>query len=1189
MHLKGLEMQGFKSFPDKINVAFNNGITAIVGPNGSGKSNIADAVRWVMGEMSTKTLRGVKMEDVIFDGTQDRKSVGFAEVSLTIDNADHVLPLEYSDVTVTRRYFRSGESEYYINKAPVRLKDINELFMDTGLGRDGYSIIGQGRIAEILSVKSEDRRQIFEEAAGISKYRYRKEEAERKLAATEENLIRLRDIVAELEERIEPLKEQAANARQFLDLREEKKVLEVSVWLDGIEKIKNGMDTLEQNYNIAKQNLDNADRNLEELENEIDKTFNDTKEHTVTIDNIRNEIKLIEEDASGKDSFVAVLLNDISHNEEKVERIRTDIENDINRAGEIDAQTEGKRAAIAQLQEGVVSLEGELNNILTESEKANKIAGEFSEQIEKIRENITAATLGITDLKIKESSLISGIDGLKIRLTDIDTGDIGRLSELTSTREAKKVCADGITERENKQNALKNIISGHQLKMSTKEEKTVKNRQKRDSLNLKYNEKTQRIQMLSDMEKHFEGFGNSIRAVMDEAKRGGLKGIYGPVSSLIRVKDEFSLAVETALGGAIQNIVTETENDAKAAIYYLKSGNMGRATFLPLSSVKGGTLSDNDIAVKDGFIGIASSLLEYEKKYDGVIASLLGRTAVVEHIDNAIKLAQKTGYRFRIVTLDGQIVNAGGSLTGGSVVKNAGVLSRANEIERLKAELNKIKEELEATETELKTQEAELAQAKAYLEGANAEFRVLEDELIKERTTLSHFDVLIEGLERTKQDAQNEKASINAQLKSMGDELKAVNKGIEEAELKERAAQEELSLITGSHGDIAAERERLSQTVNDKKMEIISVKKDIEAAHEAIKELENQKAVQFLSKDKKESEINDINTEITNIKSQIETLTGEAKTLRNSAVGKKADIEKLITERENAEQRITELRSREKEKIEHKNKYVAEVERLEGKKANVQIEYDAIIMKLWDEYELTFTEAQKLKTELESIAKVNRRINEIKSAVRALGDVNVGAIEEYKQVKERYEFLTVQVDDLIRAKTDLEKIVADLTDQMRNIFSEQFKVINMHFNNTFRELFEGGSAGLVLNDPSDVLSSGIEINVVPPGKIIKHLSMLSAGEQAFVAIALYFAILKVRPTPFCILDEIETALDDVNVVRFAEYLRRLTKDTQFIAITHRRGTMEEADTLYGVTMQEKGVSKLLTINVNEIEERLKIS
>lgn len=1188
MLLKGLEIQGFKSFPDKINISFNDGITAIVGPNGSGKSNIADAVRWVMGEQSTKTLRGVKMEDVVFDGTSDRKPLGFAEVSLTIDNSDKGLQSEYNEITVTRKYFRSGESEYFINKTPVRLKDINEMFMDTGLGRDGYSIIGQGRIAEILSVKSEERRQIFEEAVGISKYRYRKVEAERRLLSTEDNLCRLRDIVTELEERIRPLKEQSDKARKFLDLREEKKSLEVNVWLDGIDKIKDGIKKLEEDCEYAKLNLEEADRVLAKTEKDIDESYEATKTHSSGIDNIRNEMKTIEEEVSSKEALTAVLKNDLSHNEDKVLRLRDELSNDSNKANEIDLQIDAKNTSILLLSKAVEDLEAQLNHVLLHSEMVSQSAVEVNSQIESLRNEISSKTSLITDLKIKESYLNSNIEGSAIRANEINENFIQRQENFEKALLDKEQTDNRIKEQEEKQSSINNIISGYNLKLATKESKTFKSKQKRDELTLKYNEKSNKINLLSDMEKHYEGFFGSVKAVMDESIHGGLKGILGPVSSLIKVKDEYSLAIETVLGNAIQNIVTINEDNAKIAINFLKSSGSGRATFLPLSSIKGTVISESDISNNSGFIGLASNLIDYEAKYDEIIKSLLGRTVVVEYLDNAIALSKKTNYRYRIVTLDGQIINAGGSMTGGSTVKNAGVLSRVNQIAKLKEELIIIKKELETIENELKANEIDLASSFAYIDGANAEFRVLEEELIKDRTSLTHYELLIANIKTSIEDINKEKSMQSTQINEWNNELNKVREEILIFEKDEKLAEDKLFELSGNQATVVKDKEKLSLAISEKKMEIISVKKDIEAALSVIDELNSQKNEQNLSLERKEQEINEILASKEQIDGQINLLLYEVVLLKNSLVEKQNQIAGVSELRLSAEKRITELRQSEKSAIELKNKLTAVSERLEGRKANIQIEYDGFIARLWDEYELTLSEAEKLRTQLESKTNANKRINEIKSSIKTLGDVNVSSIEEYKLVKDRYEFLTVQVTDLIKAKSDLEKIIFDLTEQMRGIFSNQFKVINSHFSITFKELFGGGTAELVLNDPSDVLSSGIEIIVAPPGKIIKHLSALSGGEQAFVAIALYFAILKVKPTPFCVLDEIEAALDEVNVVRFAEYLRKLTKGTQFIAITHRRGTMEEADMLYGVTMQEKGVSKMLAINVNEIEKHLKI-
>lgn len=1189
MYLKSLEIQGFKSFPDKTLLKFNDGITAIVGPNGSGKSNISDAIRWVLGEQSTKTLRGNKMEDVIFDGTQDRKGLGFAEVSLTLDNTDGTLPLEYNEVTVTRRYYRSGESEYMINKTVVRLKDIHELFMDTGLGRDGYSLIGQGRIAEVLSVKSDERRQIFEEAAGISKFRYRKLESEKKLSATEENLIRIKDILTELEDRVEPLREQAEKARKYLDLREERKGLEVSLWLDTIDKIVSGKTKLEEDYNNVKDELERAERIITDDERLIDDTYEKINEKSAQIDKAREEIRHFEEQAQQKEADAALVQNDIAHNEEIIQRIKNEIQEDINRIKSYDEQIAERKAEIDNITVSISMLNNELEALTTESEDIIKQTSEAYGKMDALKSETLKLTGEITDLKIKSSSMESSISAANENLERIKTDKENRTNELIEASDNLAELKKTIEEKLERKQSFGNIINGYELRVKTATDKLTKLTDEKTAASNALADKNFRINALKDMESHFEGFAASVKSVMQGASRGALQGIHGPVSSLIKVSDEYATAVETALGGNIQNIVTDTEEQAKAAIYYLKSSNAGRATFLPVSSVKGEIIVDNTVKTHTGFIGIASELVTADSIYSGIIKSLLGRTAVFENMDNAIALAKKTGYKFRLVTLDGQLINPGGSLTGGSAAKNSGILTRSNQIERLTAEAEQIKEKLKQIETTHKEQEAKLSKDRAYLDGVKAELRTLEEELIKDNSNLEHSNILVNGLKGAIEQYDLEADKLNKATETLKIEYNQIAEKLTELEKQANELEEEYNRLSDGHGNLAQLREKLTSDITEKKLAILEKQKDIDLQKASIAELEAGKKERAAQTGTKEQEITLLSEKNTALADIIKQANAEAVSLKEKAKEIQTGIAGMISEREGLEKSVGELRTRVKERQGDKDRLIREVERLEGKRENVSAEYDSLIAKLWDEYELTYTQATEMRTELESVAKAQKRINEIKASMKKLGDVNIGSIEEYKQVKERYEFLSGQTADLIKAKADLENIINDLTEQMKSIFAEQFKVINSNFDMTFKELFDGGKAELIMSDPSDILNSGIEIKVTPPGKIIKNLSALSGGEQSFVAIALYFAILKVRPTPFCVLDEIEAALDDVNVTRYAEYLRKLTCSTQFIVITHRRGTMEEADILYGVTMQEKGVSKLLTINVNEVVEKLNIT
>lgn len=1123
MYLKSLEVQGFKSFPDKTLLKFdggtgkNVGITAIVGPNGSGKSNISDAIRWVLGEQSTKTLRGSKMEDVIFDGTQERKSLGFAEVSLTLDNSDNMLPLDFNEVTITRRYYRSGESEYMINKKAVRLKDLNELFMDTGLGRDGYSIIGQGKIAEILSVKSDERRLIFEEAAGISKYRYRKHESEKKLNATEENLIRIKDILTELEERVEPLREQSEKARKFLDLREEKKELEVNLWLSLIDQNQSKKQKVQEDYNNIKAQLETTERIILEHENLIDDTYKKVQEKTAQIDKAREEIRRLEELSQAKDADAALIHNDINHNEDIINRIKTEMQEDFDRIKAYDSVIEERNREIDSITESINTLDKELEELISKSEEINLQTSAAYSKMDSIRNDTIKLTAEITDLKIKASSVNSSLTASKDSLEGLIKDRETKEEEHEKAQSALNELREKIKEAEDKKASFSNIISGYELKVKSGTDKLNRIAAEKQSTSSALSDKTMRINALKDMESHFEGFAASVKAVMQGAARGALRGIYGPVSSLIRVEDEYATAIETALGGSIQNIVTDNEEQAKSAIFYLKSTNSGRATFLPVTSVIGRSLADNNLQSYSGFIGIANDLVKCDNKYNGIVKSLLGRTAVFENMDSAIPVSKKTGYKYRIVTLDGQLINPGGSLTGGSAVRNSGILTRSNQIEKLTDEAKKLKIKLSETEQLYIEQEAKLSKEKAYLDGVQAEMRTVEEELIRLNSYIDHSIILINGLKDAIHQADAQKVKLNESIDSFITEYKTLSEKTQELENNASALEEEYNRLSDGHGNLSELREKLQSDISQKKIAIMEKRKDIDLKKTSIADVQSSICEREAQKVTKEQEISALIEKNVSLREIIKENKELAASLREQSKVISESINSSISEREELEKSTVTLRSKVKDIQTDKDKIIREVQRLESKRENVSAEYDSLIAKLWDEYELTYSQATELRKPLENISIAQRRISEIKSLIKKLGDVNIGAIEEYKQVKERYEFLKAQTDDLTKAKADLENIIENLTEQMKKIFSEQFKVINANFIITFIELFGGGKAELIISDPTDILNSGIEIRVEPPGKIIKNLSALSGGEQAFVAIALYFAILKVRPTPFACL------------------------------------------------------------------------
>ncbi|HNX99164.1 MAG TPA: AAA family ATPase [Oscillospiraceae bacterium] len=1003
MYLKALEIQGFKSFPEKTVLTFENSITAIVGPNGSGKSNIADALLWVMGEQRSKTLRGAKMEDVIFGGTEKRGAMGFAQVTLILDNTDRSIAIDASEIMLTRRYYRSGESEYYINREAVRLKDINSLLMDTGLGRDGYSVIGQGRISEIISNKATDRREVFEEAAGISRFRYRKEEAERKLEKTEENLVRINDKVEELELQVGPLKEQAEVARQYLLLRDRLRVREISVWMATLDKLHASAQAVSDEYDDAHRALDDAHRALDALYASSDSILERMHRKDTEAEETRARLSRAETQAAECDSAAAVIRANIKNSADSVDRMLGDIADAEKRAEDVRGRIRENERRVAELEEA------------------------------------------LSQLRDRETS-------------------------------------------------ARNVIAGCRMKTKSREDAVALLTEKFTRLTVDCRSMDSRIELLAAMEKEYEGFSKAVKTVMREASHGALKGVHGPVANLLRVDDEYALAVETAIGGAMQNIVVDTQYDGRAAIELLKRQDAGRGTFLPLDVI-GGAVLDNVPSEDPGFVGVAYELAHFDEKYRGIFASLLGRTVVAETLSDAVRLSKKSNARLRIVTLDGQLINAGGSMTGGSAARGTGMLSRANELSRLREQRGTLDNEMENCRREL-------------------------------------------------DEAKRELAKVGYQL---------------------TAATDELNLL---HSDTAAQEseKRATQGAADQLRALLDALSGDGASRRAVIAAEEAKAER-------------LKTELRGREKQLEEINARA-------AGIRAEIARLNEARLELEGR----RTKNDRDAQDRNKELLNMERsvarLEQKKLASDLEEKQILDKLWENYELSHTAAQAVRRPVENLPRAAKEINELRRDISALGTPNIGAIDEYQRVSERYEFLTAQRDDVRKAKKELTDIIGDITAEMRDVFLREFRAINDSFKETFLEFFGGGKADLVLEDEDNVLECGIEIKVQPPGKALSSISLLSGGEMAFVAIALYFAIIKVRPTPFCVMDEIEAALDEANVIRYAEYMRRVSDKTQFIVITHRRGTMEEANHLYGVTMQEKGVSKVIALDLAEAQKTI---
>lgn len=1186
MILKALEMQGFKSFPDKTVLEFNKGITAVVGPNGSGKSNISDAVRWVLGEQSTKTLRGSKMEDVIFSGTDVRKAKGFAEVTLCLDNTDRSLNKDSDEVSVTRRYYRSGDSEYLVNGESARLRDVNELFMDTGLGRDGYSIVGQGKIADMVSPKASERRDMLEEAAGISHFRYRRGDAIKRLAQAEENLVRLRDILSELESRVGPLKAQSEKAQKFIVLAGERKNLEIGIWLNTIDKTGEKMRDQEHKIEIAEASHKEAQDELSKIGEMIDKAADGTRDINIKLEEIRNSASGFEEKLSDIDSQIKVAENSILHNNETIERINRDKAAENETEQNIDAAVSAARECIQKAEEQIADATRQMDELSKQEETYRLSSSEFSDRAAALSGEISALSVRLADCRVTAETANSSIEEIRSRISAIDESMGTRKDDYDALLKRKADAEAELKEIQDEIVSVKNAIDGYTLRFENRGKKA-------DSVKLAIDEKQRelhkgqdRVRLLEDLEKNMEGYFGAVKAVMKESGRGALRGIYGPVSQLITVKDKYSAAIETALGAAVQNIVVDNETDAKRAMGFLKEHRAGRATFLPITAIKGRVLSEQGLDDQYGFVSIASDLVSYDNKYSEIIRWLLGRTAVAEDIDSAIAIAKKYSYRFRIVTLDGQVINAGGSMTGGSRVQNAGILSRGNEIERLKGSLASMQKELDGMLSDYKLLSEDASAAKAELEGAEGDLLRAKEENIRREGELKLASDKLASVSSGVKELLEEKEILEKRIESVSSGAEAARSQIDELKETLENKEKELESITGDSKTLQKNREEVASKAAEIRLRIVSLQKDVEANTDEITRLKNRKTGHLDRLSELDGEIREIEEKNDELRALTERLSADEKALKANHGDAQNQINELISQRDELEKQANDLRLHERAKSEERERLSGDIARLEERKIAMRNEYDNLTSKLYDEYQLTRREAAALEIEIDDYSLAAKRLAELKSQIRALGSVNVSAIEEYKEVSERYEFLSGQINDVETSRAELNKMIDDLTGKMAEQFREQFNRINSCFGQTFIELFGGGKAELRLEDERDVLGSDIEIKVQPPGKNVQNINLLSGGEKGLSAIALLFAILKVTPAPFCIFDEVEAALDDVNVSRYAQYVRRMTKNTQFILITHRRGTMEEADVLYGVTMQEKGVSKLLELKTAEMAKKL---
>ena len=1186
MYLKALEIQGFKSFPEKTVLNFGEDITAIVGPNGSGKSNISDAIRWVMGEQSAKGLRGAKMEDVIFGGTARRAPVGFAQVTLVIDNTEHIFPtMEETEVAVTRRYYRSGESEYYINRQSVRLKDVTELFMDTGMGREGYSIIGQGKIDEILSAKSGERREIFEEAAGISKFRHRKEDAERKLERTQENLVRINDKIAELEMQVEPLRDQAEKAEKYLVLRDELRLLEISVWLENLDTLKAEARKLEADFHAAEAERDQARAALDALYAEGEQYGQRMQEKDMESEAVRTQAAELDGKIKEQESAVAVLESTIAHHEENIRRATQELTETETRTGGLARQTQEQEERIAEIDAQIARLNQGLDTLLEKAREASEQAGGAQAEAEALRAKEALALSAAADARAEKAAIDAENGQIKERRTTLAADLENTRAQLAQTEQEARDNRQALEDARDEAQAVGNIITGHNLRMAEREKKAAAAAEKRVQLTMDVGALDNRIRLLTEMEKEYEGFSKAVRLV---CQAGSLRGIHGPVANLMKTDSQYTLAIEIALGAGLQNIVVDREEDAKAAIGYLKQRDGGRATFLPLTAIRGEELRDKSVEREFGFVGIASRLVRFDQKYTNIFHSLLGRTVVVEDLDCGIAMARKYRNAFRIVTLDGQVINRGGSMTGGSTSRSAGVLSRAAELEKLAARADGMHRQLEEAKKEEEAAGRELTAARYELETAEGQRRQAEDEVLRLEGRKSHFDILLASLRENVENLTGEEEALAGRLQDNEFRAQAAEETVARQEAAAAAFRTQAENALSGQSELLARSGELAERISAGRSDLAALTAERETTARSAADLKQLCA--DLAGDRVQKE---------------ETLRGYEHAIaaaREEIAGRQETLAALSGQGQTLQERLTVL-SQEKIALEAertaKNRAGQEmnenllnlergVSRLEQKIATSAMEEKQILDRLWEHYELSHSDAQAQRLELESLSKANRRIGELKRDISALGTPNIGAIEEFDRVNTRYTYLSDQRDDVEKAREELTGIIEEITGQMTEIFAQQFKLLSESFQTTFEELFGGGTARLELEDESDILGCGIEIKAQPPGKTLKTISLLSGGEKAFVAIALYFSILKVHPTPFCVMDEIEAALDDANVTRYARYMRTLAGKTQFIVITHRRGTMEEADVLYGVTMQEQGVSKILTINLNDMAKELKI-
>ena len=1180
MYLKRLEMQGFKSFADKTILEFMPGLTVVIGPNGSGKSNVVDCIKWVLGEQSMKTLRTGKSSDIIFAGTQNRKSLGYAEASLVFDNSDGKLPIEYTEVTITRKIYRSGETGYFINKVPCRLKDVLELFMDTGIGKDGYSIIGQGKIDDILSTKSEDRRNVFEEAAGIVKYKARKEESEKKLEHTKLNLLRINDILTEIETNLVPLKEQADKARKYLDLKQELKNIEVGLFTYNIEKYKKDIQKITEDVESITESCNLEEGKLEKIKiikDELKNTIDELTEKIESMQNIGFESQKKQEQIN---SDINVFKSKVENNEQNIERYNKEIQELQNKIKVSEAEITSKLDKKTSLKENKEKFVNELNE---KQNELNKIMETFSdkelkieESKRKVEENTDKKYNLESDIKAQNTN-ISNIDKRIIQLEKEISSNISEKDKISFAK--NDIQKEFYEAQKNKNDTAKQLETINEKKQNV--EDLIKNYDMQiNNLTQEMRMKESRHRFLVETEKEKDGYARSVKALLKDCeniKELG-KGMNGALADLIDVPEKYQTSIEMALGANLQNIVTENEQDAKKLIEHLRKNNLGRASFLPITAVKGRKI-ENIKGKTQGIQGIASDLIKYDKKYEQIIYSLLGRTLIVDNMDNAILVAKNNNYSFRIVTLDGDVINPSGGMTGGSVAKKTiNILGRSKEIEKLSKEIDSLKNKIREIDNE---KQEVLVSSKEVFDKEQELTKNLQEIEITYNVGLQKQEGInneISRIEKTIEKLKKEEDSLKSQKEEIQKNVVVNTKNIESINKINGELQEVIDKFASANKETQNRVDDLNFDITNLKISVSS----FDESENSIEEITNM-INQEIQNNKnnieiKAKQIKDCKKEIGNLKIQIEDSIKKIEQIKDDVKNSGNNIEQLRQDRIKANEKLDAKEKEQSEEFSIIEDLKSQIVKLDAKKNKIDEDLNEEVNKLWDEYELTPNATDEF-VKPENIALTQKKVNNLHADIRDLGSINVGSIEEYKSLQKRYDFMCEQRLDLENTMSKLNKMIIDITNTMKEQFKEKFAIINKNFGEVFKELFGGGKASISLEDENNVLECGINIIAQPPGKKLQNMLSLSGGERAFTAIALLFAILKMNPAPFCVLDEIEAALDDVNVYRYAEYLKKFSPDTQFLVITHRKGTMEAADTVYGVTMEEKGISKLLSMKL----------